>query len=137
MTDTDLPNESLAEKIRTYLKDNPEKSAADVVAHFEQEGVTIKPSYVRNIKSRAGLSKKTASEETSADKIVSNVKEEEIESTPKQRRVKKTKNTIVPKYPRHSLEKSLRIPKGILEQNAGRECTEKKGSSLCMTQLQH
>lgn len=27
------------------------------------------------------------------------------------------------KYPRHSVEKALRIPKAILEQNAGKECT--------------
>ncbi|MBU4315652.1 MAG: hypothetical protein KKF30_00105 [Proteobacteria bacterium] len=37
---------------------------------------------------------------------------------------------MVPKYPRHSLEKSLRIPKGILEQNAGRECTEEQAASF-------
>lgn len=30
----------------------------------------------------------------------------------------------VPKYPRHSLEKALRIPQAILAQNAGRECTD-------------
>src|SRR5580693_4544975 len=27
------------------------------------------------------------------------------------------------KYPRHSLERSLRIPRAIIEQNAGRACT--------------
>jgi hypothetical protein len=32
--------------------------------------------------------------------------------------------TVVPKYPRHSLEKVLRIPKAILDQNAGKECSE-------------
>src|SRR3954454_16070256 len=30
----------------------------------------------------------------------------------------------VPKYPRHSLEKVLRIPKAILDQNAGKECSD-------------
>lgn len=30
----------------------------------------------------------------------------------------------LPKYPRHSLEKVLRIPKAILDQNAGKECTD-------------
>jgi hypothetical protein len=29
------------------------------------------------------------------------------------------------KYPRHSVEKALRIPKAIIEQNAGKECTDK------------
>jgi hypothetical protein len=32
------------------------------------------------------------------------------------------------KYPRHSLEKALRIPRVILEQNAGKECTEKEAA---------
>lgn len=34
------------------------------------------------------------------------------------------------KYPRHSLTKALRIPRGILEQNAGRECSEKEAASF-------
>src|ERR1035438_2607937 len=32
--------------------------------------------------------------------------------------------TVIPKYPRHSLEKVLRIPKAILDQNAGKECSD-------------
>jgi len=32
-------------------------------------------------------------------------------------------------YPRHSIEKSLRIPRGILEQNAGKECTDQEAAS--------
>src|SRR5581483_4138358 len=32
--------------------------------------------------------------------------------------------TAVPKYPRHTLEKVLRIPKAILDQNAGKECSD-------------
>lgn len=34
------------------------------------------------------------------------------------------------KYPRHSLEKSLRIPKAILEQNAGKECADKDAAGF-------
>lgn len=34
--------------------------------------------------------------------------------------------TVVPKYPRHSLEKVLRIPKAILDQNAGKECSDEE-----------
>jgi len=34
-------------------------------------------------------------------------------------------------YPRHSLEKSLKYPKGILEQNAGKPCTDKEAASFC------
>jgi hypothetical protein len=31
-------------------------------------------------------------------------------------------------YPRHSLERALRIPRGILEQNAGKECTDQEAA---------
>lgn len=35
-----------------------------------------------------------------------------------------TPKIVVPKYPRHSLEKVLRIPRAILDQNAGKECSD-------------
>lgn len=45
---------------------------------------------------------------------------------------KKDKKSIkVPSYPRHSLEKALRIPNAILEQNAGKECTDTRIGQLC------
>lgn len=34
------------------------------------------------------------------------------------------------KYPRHSLEKALRIPKAILEQNAGKECSDQQSAAF-------
>jgi hypothetical protein len=34
------------------------------------------------------------------------------------------------KYPRNSVEKSLRIPKAILEQNAGKPCTVKESAAF-------
>lgn len=34
------------------------------------------------------------------------------------------------KYPRHPVDKSLRIPQAILEQNAGKECTDKESASF-------
>ncbi len=44
--------------------------------------------------------------------------------------VKKKKSAPkVPNYPRSSLEKSLRIPKAILEQNAGKECTDQESAT--------
>ena len=45
----------------------------------------------------------------------------------------KTKKKSAPKfssYPRYSLEKALRIPRGILEQNAGKECTDEQSVSI-------
>lgn len=38
--------------------------------------------------------------------------------------IKKKPVPKVPNYPRSALEKALRIPKAILEQNAGKECTD-------------
>ncbi|WP_292942276.1 hypothetical protein [Mucilaginibacter sp. 44-25] len=45
---------------------------------------------------------------------------------------KKGKPQVVPNsnFPRHSLLKALRIPKAILEKNAGRECSEKDASEF-------
>ena len=42
---------------------------------------------------------------------------------------KKPSTPKVPNYPRSSLEKALRIPKGILEQNAGKECTDEESAT--------
>ena len=35
-----------------------------------------------------------------------------------------------PKYPRHSVEKALRIPKAIIEQNAGKSCTPEEAATF-------
>jgi len=42
---------------------------------------------------------------------------------------KKKTTPKVPNYPRSSLEKSLRIPRAILEQNAGKQCTDQESAS--------
>lgn len=39
------------------------------------------------------------------------------------------------KYPRHSITKALRIPNAILEQNAGKECTDKEAASFVNANL--
>jgi hypothetical protein len=36
----------------------------------------------------------------------------------------------VPNYPRHDIEKALRIPRAILDQNAGKPCTDKKATEF-------
>jgi len=43
----------------------------------------------------------------------------------------KKKTQKAPSYPRHSLEKALRIPRAILEQNAGRVCSEEESAKYC------
>jgi hypothetical protein len=44
---------------------------------------------------------------------------------------KRTTNTATrAKYPRHSVERALRIPKAILEQHAGKPCTPEQAANL-------
>ena len=47
----------------------------------------------------------------------------------KSSKAKKTSVPKVPNYPRSSLEKALRVPKGILEQNAGKQCTDEESAT--------
>lgn len=49
----------------------------------------------------------------------------------KKKRVNVNKEQKTPSYPRHSLEKALRIPKAILDQNAGKECTDEESAKYC------
>jgi hypothetical protein len=52
-------------------------------------------------------------------------------TTKKVTRVKKLKvSTARAKYPRHSVEKALRIPKAIIEQNAGKACTPTEAAAF-------
>jgi len=37
---------------------------------------------------------------------------------------------LAAKYPRHNLERALRVPKAILVKNAGRECTQQESASF-------
>ena len=44
---------------------------------------------------------------------------------------KKAKSkSVIAQYPKSSVEKSLRIPEAILEQNAGKECTDKEAATF-------
>ncbi len=103
---------SLAKRIRTFLTENPDKTNAEVVAYFSSVNLEVKAPYVRNIRSRLGLAKKST------------------DTSSKKSREKPSQRQLVPKYPRHNLERALRIPKGILEQNAGRACTEKESATF-------
>jgi hypothetical protein len=50
--------------------------------------------------------------------------------TAKRKKPNPTAAPKLPKYPRHSLEKALRIPKAILDQNAGQDCTEQESADF-------
>jgi len=112
MAETDQNQLSVAERVRRYLKENPDKTTADVVDYLLGKNIEVKAAYVRNIRSRSGLSKKRG------------------DSIQKGQKVIKQKRTPAPKYPRHNLERALRIPRGILEQNAGRECTDEESATF-------
>lgn len=103
---------STAELVRNFLKDNPDKTNQEIVDHFKELGRDVKSSYVRNIKSRSGLSSKS-----------------NTPNSPKKFKPKK-RSSHSPKYPRHNLEKALRIPKAIFDQNAGRSCTEQESATF-------
>jgi hypothetical protein len=45
-------------------------------------------------------------------------------------KAKSVSKKAAPKYPRQSLEKSLRIPKAILDQNAGKDCTDEESATF-------
>lgn len=42
------------------------------------------------------------------------------------KKVAGAKKTTTPKYPRHTVRKALRIPQAILDQNAGKSCTDRE-----------
>lgn len=50
-------------------------------------------------------------------------------ATPKKAVKKSTSSTSSSNFPRHSIEKALRIPKAILDQNAGKECTDQESAT--------
>ncbi len=112
---TTMPNakgKSKAEAVRDHLSAHPKATARDVADALSQEGFDVDPRYVSQVKSRAKAAK------------------------PKTKKRSKTKEATAKssghkaKYPRHTLERTLRIPRAILDQNAGRECTEKDSASF-------
>ncbi len=53
---------------------------------------------------------------------------------PVQRNVQKKRaktNGVLADYPRHALRRALRIPQAILEQHAGRACTDRESAGFC------
>lgn len=107
-----------AKEVRDFINNNPDVAAAEVVEHLAKKSIEITASYVRNIKSKIKKSKEESqTTELTTSKVIS------------KRTTKKSKNNSA-KYPRHSLERCLRIPKGIMEQNAGKECTEKQSATF-------
>lgn len=97
---------SKAQAVRDYVAKHPKAKNADVVAALEKKGVEVATGYVYQVRAKAKKGKKG-------------------KATPKKKVAAKT-----PKYPRHALEKVLRVPQAILDQNAGKECSEKEAAGF-------
>lgn len=51
-------------------------------------------------------------------------------NAPKKGGVKTATDATPAKFPRHSVEKALRIPRAIIDQNAGRECSDRESATF-------
>lgn len=69
-----------------------------------------------------------SSEETASSAAAKNVAKRKGRK-PRKRKVPVSSAGGPAKFPRHTIEKALRIPKAIIEQNAGRECSEADAAS--------
>lgn len=103
---------SKAEAVRAYLNDHPKAKPQAVADALLKDGLTIKARYVSRIKFLRKKNKHRPKSEVRSQNAA-------VSATSRQA-----------KYPRHSLERALRIPQAILEQNAGRECSEKESAGF-------
>lgn len=106
---------SVAESVRDFLKNNPDANINDVVSALRKKKINVNPRYVSSIKSRSKQKSKVTNKKSSKPNIS---------------KIRSVVSTTTSKYPRHNLERSLRIPAAILEQNAGRECSEKDAATF-------
>jgi len=98
---------SKAQAVRDYLKDNPRAKNKAVAEALGKNNIKVTPEYVQTIR-RKRKKKKVGTKTEGETKI----------------------KASKAKYPRHSIEKALRIPRAILDQNAGKECTEKEAAGF-------
>ena len=107
-----VAQKSKAQAVRDYIAEHPRAKARDVVDTLSKQGVEVAPRYVYRVKSRAKATRPKG--------------EKEI----KLKKAKAKSSGRMATFPRHSLERALRIPQAILEQNAGRECTAQESASF-------
>ncbi len=94
-----------SQAVRNYIKAHPRAKNATIAEALRKDGVEVNTAYVANVKHKKKAARRTKS------------------SKKKRRQGAGAAPQGKFNYPRHSLDKVLRIPKGILEQNAGKECT--------------
>jgi len=98
---------SKAQAVRDYLKVHPKAKNKSVAKALGNNNIKVTPHYVGEIR-RTSRKKKRCTKAKRGRKI----------QAPKA------------KYPRHTIDKVLRIPRAILDQNAGKECSEKDSAKF-------
>ena len=101
-----------AQAVRDYAKAHPRAKNVTIAEALREDGVEVDTAYVADVQRRrkAARRKKPSKKKTRQD----------AGAAPQGKF----------NYPRHSLDKVLRIPKGILDQNAGKECTAKDAAKF-------
>lgn len=84
---------------------------------------------MKSVSPKKAAAKKTAAKKTTAKKSAA---KKTAAKKPNSNNGDESKNTTGgnSNYPRHSIEKALRIPKAIIEQNAGKECSSKDAATF-------
>ena len=105
---------SMAQAIREYLAAHPGAKNNQIIESLKKQGVSVDPGYVSQVRGKAKKLNRTAG------------------TTSKKSARKNRSGTAIttPKYPRHSISKAMRIPRAILDQNAGHDCTDKQAASF-------
>ncbi len=100
--------------VREYLKSHPRAKNKAVAEALAEQGIEVKMHYVGEIRRKAKLKR---------------ARKSGAKRTPKSStRGRPSSNQA--SFPRHSVEKALRIPKAILDQNAGKPCTIKDAAAF-------
>lgn len=109
-----MGTDSKAEVIRAFFQENPAASSAEVIEHCAGKDLTVNASYVRGVKSKTKLAKSNSKKKAKA-------KQGKKKAAPAKKR---SSSGAGAKYPRHNVSDVLRIPKAILDQNAGKTCSD-------------
>lgn len=109
MAGKQTPGKSKAQIVREYITAHSRASNKAVAAALKEQETQVTPGYVASIRRAAKKKGRKRSPGTKREK-------------------RTTASPSRAKFPRHPLEKVLRIPRAILEQNAGKPCTDRKSA---------
>jgi len=108
----DTPQHSKSDAVRKYLKAHPRAKNKTVASALASEGVEVNAHFVAGVRRRAKKKKRGKAKAPATAKAAAGA------------------GASTAKYPRHSLDQVLRIPRAILDQHAGKACTVKTSASL-------